>query len=366
MIRALVLSPDYPPAMGGIQQLVHRIVSHAERLETRVVTLDHPSAAQWDAGQAHDVVRVGQRWDRRLGIIGLNARALVEARRFRPDVVLAAHIVTSPAAAAIRRALGVPVCLYLYAKEIGGNRRLTAWAVRRSDAIIAISAYTRQLALAVGTPAERIRLIPPGVDAARITGEPRSSTPTFVTVARLEDRYKGHDVLVRALPLIRARVPGAEWVVIGSGSLRGDIERLAHAIGVEHAIRLCGSLSDAERDAWLDRAHVLTMPSRLPAGDAAGEGFGIVFLEAGMHGIPSVAGNVGGAVDAIVGGETGLLVDPTDHVAVGNAIADLLVDRERADRMGAAGARHAEGFAWPRIARRVEDVLLGLAQARRR
>ena len=364
MTRVLVLSPDYPPAMGGIQQLVHRIVSHSDRIEARVVTLDHDDAAGWDARQSHAVVRVSRRWDRRVGIVGLNARALEEARRFRPDVVLAAHIVTAPAAIAIRRALGVPVCLYLYAKEIGGSRRLAAWAVRRSDAIIAISGYTRQLAVDIGAREDRIRLIPPGVDPARITGERRRATPTVVTVARLEDRYKGHDVLVRALPLIRARVPEAEWVVIGSGFLSRDIERLADSIGVEHAIRLCGSLPDPERDAWLDRAHVLSMPSRLPAGDAAGEGFGIVFLEAGMHGIPSVAGNVSGTVDAIVDGVTGLLVDPTDHVAVGNAIADLLADPDRARRMGEAGARHAERFAWPLIARRVEDLLLELAVAR--
>ena len=342
---------------------MHRVVAHAGRLETRVITLDDPRAGEFDDSQPHDVIRVRRGWDRRLGVAALNARALDEARRFRPDVVLAAHIVTSPAATAIRRMLGAPVCLYLYAKEIGASPDLAAWAVRHSDAIIAISRYTRQLAHRVGAVPERIRLIPPGVDPARITGEPRSSTPTLLTVARLEDRYKGHDILTRALPLIRARVPGAEWVVIGSGSLRRDIERLACVNGVAGAVRLCGSLPDDERDAWLDRAHVLSMPSRLPAGNAAGEGFGIVFLEAGMHGIPAVAGNVGGAVDAIVEGETGMLVDPTDHVAVANAIADLLADHERASRMGRAGARHAEGFVWPRIARRVEDVLLELALA---
>lgn len=365
MPRVLVLSPDYPPAMGGIQQLVHRIVSHTDRLEVRVITLDHDQAAEFDAGQPHDVVRVRRGWDRRLGVAALNAHALEQARRFRPNVVLAAHIVTAPAAAVIRRVLGIPVVLYLYAKEIGASRQLARWAVKRSDVIIAISRYTEQLALSVGAERERIRLIPPGVDPARITGEPRRSTPTVLTVARLEDRYKGHDVLVRALPLIRARVPGAEWVVIGSGSLRRDIERLARGTRVEHAVRLCGALPDAERDAWLDRAHVLSMPSRLPAGSAAGEGFGIVYLEAGMHGIPAVAGNVGGAVDAVVDGETGLLVDPTDHVAVGNAIADLLNDPARAAEMGEAGARHAEAFAWPLIARRVEDLLLDTARARR-
>ncbi len=65
----------------------------------------------------------------------------------------------------------------------------------------------------------------PGVHARR-------ETPTILTVARLEDRYKGHDVMVRALPLIRARVPGVEWVVIGDGQLRREIAELAEAHGV--------------------------------------------------------------------------------------------------------------------------------------
>jgi phosphatidyl-myo-inositol dimannoside synthase len=103
------------------------------------------------------------------------------------------------------------------------------------------------------------------------------------------------------------------------------------------------------------------MPSRLPL-DWGGEGFGIVYLEAAVHRLPSVAGNVAGARDAVVHGETGLLVDPTDHVAVADALTTLLEDPEAAERMGEAAAERATQFAWPVIARRVEDMLLEAAR----
>jgi phosphatidylinositol alpha-1,6-mannosyltransferase len=103
------------------------------------------------------------------------------------------------------------------------------------------------------------------------------------------------------------------------------------------------------------------MPSRLSGGGLGGEGFGIVYLEASAHGLPVVAGEAAGALDAVVPGTTGLLVDPTDHVRVADAIASLLRDRRRADALGRAGREYAARFAWPEIARRVEDVMLEVA-----
>ena len=78
--------------------------------------------------------------------------------------------------------------------------------------------------------------------------------------------------------------------------------------------------------------------------------------------MPVVAGDVGGARDAVVDGETGVLVAPEDHIAVAEAISGLLLDRERASSMGAGGRRWAECHAWPRIVERVEDVLVRVAE----
>ena len=100
------------------------------------------------------------------------------------------------------------------------------------------------------------------------------------------------------------------------------------------------------------------MPSRLPGPGFAGEGFGITYLEAGAYRKPVVACTVGGALDSVVDGQTGLLVEPEEPVALAEAIVRLLLDRELAQRLGAAGRARAESFAWPRVAARMRDVLL--------
>jgi phosphatidylinositol alpha-1,6-mannosyltransferase len=357
--RVLVLTPDFPPALGGIQLLVHRIVQHADRLHVRVVTVDGPGALCFDASSGLDVRRVGLGAGRRLAVASLNARALHEAARFRPAAVLSAHIVTAPAAALIAAALRIPLVQHLYAAEVGARPRLARFALQRADAVVAISAHTHELAVAHGAPSARVHRIPPGVDLPAPDTVQRAERPTILTISRLSERYKGHDVMLRALPLIRARVPDVEWVVVGDGPLRSGLERTAAGQGLQGSVRFVGSVSDGERDWWLRRAHVFAMPSRLPAG-GAGEGFGIVYLEAGAHSLPVVAGNVGGALDAVVHGQTGVLVDPADHVVLADAITDLLLDPSRAQAFGVAGALRSRELAWPAVARRIENLVLGL------
>jgi phosphatidylinositol alpha-1,6-mannosyltransferase len=359
----LIVTPDFPPAAGGIQVVVHRLAAGIKGFETRVVTPDAPGATSFDSESGLDVRRVrgGARLRGGRNAV-LNAAASSEALRFRPAVTLSAHIVASPAASAIRSALGARTVQYFHAEEIGAKPRLAAFAARHADVSIAVSSYTAGLIAAAGAAPERIRVIPNGTDIpSGPTLEP-TDRPTFLTIARIEERYKGHDVMVRALPLVLAKVPDARWVVVGDGSLRSGLEALAHSYGVADSISFLGAVSDEQRNSWLRRTRLLAMPSRLPAGGFAGEGFGIVYLEAGAYGKPVVAGNVAGAVDAVLDGETGLLVDPTDSFAVADAITRLLLDEQLASRLGRAGAERARRFAWPIIVERVERVLLELLE----
>ncbi len=357
--RLLILTPDFPPAPGGVQAVAHRLAAGMRKLETRVIAPDSPGAAEFDAASPVHVHRVG-RGPRMRGAQKalLNAEALAYGLRYRADLTMSAHIVTSPAAAAIRRATGAPTVQYLYAEEIAAKPKLASFAVRQADLSIAISAYTAQLAAELDAPIDRLCVVPVGADAPPDILVRPAGRPTILTVARIEERYKGHDTMVRALALVRAKVPDAQWVVIGDGSLRPAIEQLAHSYGVADSVQFLGAVGDDERDEWLARADLLAMPSRLPAGGFAGEGFGIVFLEAAAHGKPVVAGNVGGALDAVIDGETGLLVDPLDPVAVAEAIIRLLGDEPLAQRLGAAGRARAREFTWPSVAGRVERLLL--------
>jgi len=361
--RLLIITPDFPPALGGIQVMAHRLATGISGFETRTLALGAPGAAAFDRDSELVVRRVGAaRAPHAARVALLNLAALGEALAFRPDATLNLHMVSSPAAVLIRRALGAPSVMYFHAKEIPARARLAAFAADGADAVIAVSAYCAALVAATGARPARLELISPGVDIpADATPEP-SERPTIVTIARLEDRYKGHDVMLRALALVLERVPDAQWVVVGDGALRAELERQAHSEGVAAAVRFLGRVPDAERDRWLRRADVFAMPSRLPDDGQAGDGFGIVFLEAAAYGKPVVAGNVGGARDSVSDGESGLLVDPRDPGAVAAAIVTLLRDRELAQRLGAAGAVRARGFAWPVIAGRVERLLLELVK----
>lgn len=376
MVRTLVLTPDFPPAHGGIQVVVHRLVANSPGLSCRVVALDHPEAAGFDFGGPAEVRRTAVgRLPRPLAMGWLNVAALTQALSFRPAAILSAHIATAPAAAAIRRWARVPVVQYFHAREIGARPRLAEFAARHADASIAVSSYTRELVLQVGGQEGRIHVIHPGVDLpdealtladAATPAEappPLGERPTVVTIGRIESTYKGHDVMVRAMAAVRRRLPEARWVVIGDGALRPRIVALARAAGLDRdAAVFLGAVGDRERDEWLRRADVFAMPSRLPADGRGGEGFGIAYMEANAHGVPVVAGAVAGALDAVDHGTTGLLVDPDDDAAVAGALLELLEDPGRRAALGAAGARRAREFAWPRVAAEVEALVAGLAR----
>jgi phosphatidyl-myo-inositol dimannoside synthase len=363
--RVLLLTPDFPPARGGIQYLLHRVICNLGRLRTRVVTLPLPADGEMDLPLRCEVRRVGA-WsgsvDRKASIASLNAWALQEALAFRPDVVLSGHIVVSPAAWAIARLLRVPYVQYVHASEAVTRPRLAGFACRHAAAVLAVSAYTRELICASVPDPARLHVVPPGVDLVPHRTDRRSPQPTVLTVARLEERYKGHDVMLRALPLVRARVPDARLAIVGDGSLRTVYEGMADGLGIRDAVLFLGALSNDERDRWFDASHVFVLPSRVSAD--GGEGFGIVYLEAGVHELPVVAGDIAGARDAVKNGVTGLLVDPTDHVMVAEAVSRLLADPGYAEGLGRAGAAHALDFAWPAIGRRVKDVLLQVAAER--
>jgi phosphatidyl-myo-inositol dimannoside synthase len=359
--RLLLVTPDFPPASGGIQVVAHRLAANMTAFETLVVAPDAPGASEHDRDCGVRVARIpASHGPRAARAAALNAGALLIAGRFRPAITLSMHILVSPATAAVGRLSDSRTAQYFHAEEVAAKPRLAAFAARAADLSIAVSSYTAGLVAATGATPRRLSVIGNGADLPATPTPLPVERPTILTVARIEERYKGHDVMVRALPLVLAKVPDAQWVVIGDGSLRPAIEQLARSVGVAGAIRFLGVLSDERRDEWLRRANLLAMPSRLPAGGLAGEGFGIAYLEAGAYDKPVVAGNVGGAVEAVLDGDTGLLVDPGDAVAVAEAIVRLLVDGALARRLGAAGRRRAQEHAWPLVAERVQRLLLEL------
>jgi phosphatidylinositol alpha-1,6-mannosyltransferase len=351
---------------GGIQLLLNRLVGYS-RHDFDVVAPSVRGAGSAIDTRAESIVRAPNLRSHRAEVAILNALTVARALKQRPDVLLSGHIVLGPASLLAGQLVGSPVVQYLYAKEMAARPTLSASILSRVRAAIAISTHTRALAVSLSTVPLRPEVILPGCDLPPAPAPPlkeRSGPPTIITVARLADRYKGFDVMLRALPLVRARIPDARWVLVGDGPLKSMLREMASASDLEDKCVFTGHLNDRQRDAWLDRAHVFAMPSRQDTSSlGGGEGFGIVYLEAGAHRLPTVAGQVGGSADAVIDGVTGILVEATDHIAVAEALCTLLSDDKLAYRMGEAGARRAEELSWQRMANSVDDLLERVVRA---
>jgi phosphatidyl-myo-inositol dimannoside synthase len=254
---------------------------------------------------------------------------------------------------------------------VPGARRALHVMGERTDGLTYLGQYTRSRIARPLSPAARSRMVQltPGVDDEvfrpgcggdeirkrhGLTGR-----PLVVCVSRLVAR-KGQDVLVRALPAVQRRVPGAALLIVGDGPHRPAVERLVDRLGLRRDVVLTGRVPWSETPAYYDAGDVFCMPTRTRLAGLEPEALGICYLEAAATGLPVVAGNSGGAPDAVLEGENGLVVDGRDVGQVADRVATLLLDRDLARRFGERGrAWVAERWRWDDLAVRLQRLLAG-------
>jgi len=226
-------------------------------------------------------------------------------------------------------------------------------SVYRRRPFVVISESTRDDLVRRGIPVPDITVVHCGLDhdayrpdlAAR-----KDERPTIVFVGRLR-RYKGLDWVMRALPDVIARAPGARLEVLGDGPFGPELERTARRLGVADAVRFRGFVPLAQKVAALRAAWVLVQPSPK-------EGWGLTVVEAGACGTAVVASDGPGLRDSVRDGETGLLVPYGDTRRLADALVRVLSDEPLRARLAAAGERWAARFTWPDCAARSLDALL--------
>jgi phosphatidylinositol alpha-1,6-mannosyltransferase len=181
--------------------------------------------------------------------------------------------------------------------------------------------------------------------------------PVIVCVSRLVAR-KGQDVLIRALPQIRRAVPGVALLIVGGGPHREQLESMVREARLERDVVLTGSVPFEELPAHYAAGDVFAMPCRSRLRGLEVEGLGIVYLEANACGLPVVAGDSGGAPDAVIEGKTGHVVDGRDVDAVADRLIGLLSDDERRRAMGAAGREWVtREWQWSKLGARLQGLL---------
>jgi phosphatidylinositol alpha-1,6-mannosyltransferase len=369
--KLVLVTTDFPPDLGGIQAVLYNTALEFTRFDVSIVAPAHADAAAFDGRQPFEIRRVHPVHGRtRFHRVVRTARMAVETARCvgrrSPAVVLCGHPFTAGIGLLLKRTMGVPYVVWTHAKELLVWQPMLRQSLPAADAVLVISSYTGALVAGLGVPAGKIVSIPYAPDC--LGGSATEADESLVddrsglvllTVARLDELYKGHDVMMRVLPLVAGKFPGVKWVIVGDGKLRVHYERLAAARGISDRVRFVGAASREQRDFWFRRCDLFVMLSRDRALDGGAEGFGIVFLEASAFGKPVVAGRAGGSTDAVIDGVTGLLVDPENELEIADAICGLLADPERALSLGARGQqRIRDDLSWKRTATVIEDVLL--------
>jgi phosphatidyl-myo-inositol dimannoside synthase len=365
---------DFPPRPGGIQAYLHALAGQLPPDDLVVYAPAWSKAAEFDAEQPFQVVRHPGTLMLPWPPVLRRARDLARAHGCRtvwfgaaaPLALLTPWLRT----AGIERAVACT-----HGHEVGwamlpGGRRALRRIGSTVDVVTFVSRYTRSRFAAAFGPRAALEHLPPGVDTELFRPDPAgasvvraryglSDRPVVVCVSRLVPR-KGQDVLVRALPLIRRRVPGAALLLVGGGPYRARLERLAQQVGVADHVVLTGSVRWPELPAHYAAGDVFAMPCRTHGGGLDVEGLGIVFLEAAACGLPVVAGRSGGAPETVRAGETGVVVDGRSVAEVAAAVGDLLADPEQAAKLGAAGRDWMRrSWRWDQLGVRLAALLDG-------
>lgn len=253
--------------------------------------------------------------------------------------------------------------------QLPGSRQLLRRIGEGTDTLTYLGEYTRSRIAAALTPAAAGRMVqlPPGVDEK--TFHPGSGgaavrarlgltdRPVIVCVSRLVPR-KGQDTLILAMPRILRQVPDAVLLIVGGGPYAGDLEKLAERTGVVDSVRFTGPVPWAELPAHYGAGDVFAMPCRTRRGGLDVEGLGIVYLEASATGLPVVAGDSGGAPDAVLDGETGWVVRGGSAEDAADRIVTLLRDPALRRRMGERGrAWVEEKWRWDLLAEKLRELL---------
>jgi phosphatidylinositol alpha-1,6-mannosyltransferase len=370
--RTLLITNDFPPRPGGIQQFVHSLAVRQPVGSLVVYASTWRGADKFDTEQPFEVIR--EDTSLLLPTPRVARRAAELARLHGCDTVwFGAAAPLGLLADGLRRNAGIERAVALtHGHEIGwaalpGARLLLRSIARHSDVVTYLGGYQRaRLEKALHGLTDLQRLAPGvDVDAFHPDTDGRgvrkryglSDRPVIVCVSRLVPR-KGQDMLIGALPEVRRRVPGAALLLVSGGPYRKSLERLAHDLGVASDVVFTGSVPWAELPAHYAAGDVYAMPCRTRVGGLDVEGLGIVYLEASASGLPVIGGDSGGAPDAVLDGETGYVVGGRDVTALSGRLVDLLSDPAKAQAMGAAGRAWVEReWRWETQASRMASLL---------
>ena len=372
----LFITNDFGPRAGGIETFVHGLIERLPKGSVIVYTSAQANAQTFDA-----------EWLLNYGVEVIRDRSKILLPT--PRVIKACQkLISNRKLSKVAFGAAAPLAMMARAMRSAGAQKVVAlthghevwWAKvppfsfairymsKNIDAITYLGDYTKgEISKALSeADASKLVQIAPGIDVDHFIPTDSSNLraelgltdkSVIISVGRLVHR-KGQDKLIAALPAIKSAVPNVHLVLVGVGPHQDYLEKLALKLNVSDCVTFIGRINYAELPKYICLGDIFAMPSRSRFFGLEVEGLGIVYLEASACGLPVVGGKSGGAPDAVLVGETGMVVDGTNSSEIADACIELLNNPELCALMGANGrAWIIENWRWEIWATRYTALL---------
>lgn len=354
MTKTLFITNDFPPRPGGIQTFVYEIVRRFEPSQVSVLTSSWAGDAQFDALHDFEVVRAKTQMLLPTKKTFALAKEIIERNQIE-QVIFGASAPLGLLAGPLRK-LGIKkIVAFTHGHEVGWaktpvTKQLLRKISNEVDVLTYLTEYTKNQILK-GLPksaAAKMHQLLPAVDSQQFNTSNRdrgnelrtqigfADRPVIVSVSRLMAR-KGHDQLIKTLPKVQEQIPGAALVIVGEGPYRNKLEKLVSHLSLEQDVHFTGKVPFADLPKWYAVGDIFAMPCRTRSAGWDVEGLGIVYLEASATGLPVIAGDSGGAPEAVESDQSGYVVSGTNQDELVNRIVQLLADAQLRDQMGQFG-----------------------------
>ena len=372
----LFVTNDFGPRAGGIETFIIGLIQRRPFGQTIVYTSFQEDSAQFDADWlANYGVRVIRDRSKILlptPRVALQLRGIIK----KEGITTAAFGAAAPLgllSASMKRAGVVRTVALTHGHEVWWAKVFPFNLLLRRigstvDVLTYLGEFTRKaISKALSARAQSAMVkIAPGIDVEHFISTDASSLreslgladkKVIVSVGRLVHR-KGQDHLIEAMPEILKNVPRAHLLLVGEGPYREHLQNLVHQLKLESSVTFIGRIQYQDLPMYICVGDIFAMPSRSRLMGLEVEGLGIVYLEASSCGLPVLAGDSGGAPDAVIQNETGLVVSGTDNKQIASAAVALLTNLEASQKMGTVGRQWiVDNWRWEIWSKAFEELL---------
>lgn len=376
--KYLLISTEFPPydgkasKVGGIGTWMYELAKNMAETGMTITVLASNKTTEdilHDKKQKFKTVRMSRKGWKNFKDLIIAWNLLKPCLTDRYDYVLLASIDLATAPLLLSKIFGFKVASFVHGRDLQkvstNEHKKKGSFLKRINKVIVNSRFMKDVVLSYGIDENKIILHNPGIDTDRfnLCDDPNFVIDKFglkdkfvlVTIGRVT-QLKGQDTVIRSLPKVLNRVPNLNYLVVGDGKYRGELEYLVKELGLTDNVFFTGFIDYFDIVPYFKVADIFIMVSR--SVENTEEGFGIVFIEANMCKKPVIAGRSGGMVDAVEDGITGLLVDPVNVNEVADAIVKLATDGELRKHLGEQGHKRAvEKFDYKKTLNKLAELL---------